>query len=303
MNRLRTFFQRRFVLECAFLFTISASLLGAERQYPATGLILKIDQPHKSVVVSCNAIPGYMEAMTMPLSVRNEKELQGLKPGTMVDFVLVVDQNSVFAESVRTHFYQGLEPDPAAARRLKLLTKASKNSVKPLTIGDAVPDFTLTGQDGMPVTFSQFHGKVIALNFVYTRCALPNFCVRSSNNFGNLQKRFRNHLKRDLVLLTVTFDPVHDSPNALSKYARTWKADPHAWHFLTGSEATIRRVCDLFGEDYFPDEGLMDHSLHTAIIDRRGRLIANLEGNEFTAEQLGDLVQTVLTGSFSVSSR
>jgi protein SCO1 len=53
-------------------------------------------------------------------------------------------------------------------------------------------------------------------------------------------------------------------------------------------------VCALFGEDYFPDEGLMDHSLHTAIIDRNGRLITNLEGNEFTAQQLADLVQTVL---------
>jgi protein SCO1/2 len=56
-------------------------------------------------------------------------------------------------------------------------------------------------------------------------------------------------------------------------------------------------VCNLFGEDYFPDEGLMDHSLHTAIIDRQGRLMANLEGNEFTALQLGDLVQTLLTGT------
>jgi hypothetical protein len=47
--------------------------------------------------------------------------------------------------------------------------------------------------------------------------------------------------------------------------------------------------------DYFPDEGLMNHSLHTAIIDRRRRLVANIEGNQFTADQLGDLVQTVLT--------
>jgi hypothetical protein len=47
--------------------------------------------------------------------------------------------------------------------------------------------------------------------------------------------------------------------------------------------------------DYFPDEGLMDHSLHTAIINRQGKLVANLEGNQFTAEQLGDLAQTVLS--------
>ena len=276
--------------------------LFAQQRYPATGLVLKIDRSRNLAVISCNAIPGYMEAMTMPISVRDASDFDNLKPGTMIDFVLAVDKDSAVAESLRTHVYQGLEPDPAAARRLKLLTQAAGNSAKPLSVGDSVPGFTLTGQDGKPVTLSRFRGKVVALNFVYTRCALPNFCVRSSSNFSSLQTRFRNNLKRDLVLLTITFDPVHDSPEALSKYARKFNADPGAWHFLTGSETAIRRVCNLFSEDYFPDEGLMDHSLHTAIIDPQGRLVANLEGNEFTSQQLGDLVQTVLAGA-AVSSR
>ena len=48
----------------------------------------------------------------------------------------------------------------------------------------------------------EYNAHESALNFVYTRCALPNFCLRSSNNFGELQKRFKNHLKTNLVLLT-----------------------------------------------------------------------------------------------------
>jgi protein SCO1/2 len=39
----------------------------------------------------------------------------------------------------------------------------------------------------------------------------------------------------------------------------------------------------------------MDRSVHTAVIDRHGRVVANLEGNEFSAEQLGELIKTVLT--------
>jgi protein SCO1 len=99
---------------------------------------------------------------------------------------------------------------------------------------------------------------VVVLNFIYTRCALPNFCFRSSNNFGQVQKRFRNQLGSKLVLLTVTFDPVHDQAEALAKYAEIWKADSSSWHFLTGTADDVRRVCDLFGEDFFQDEGLMD---------------------------------------------
>lgn len=302
MNRFHKFPRRRSVLLLVFVSSLCLCLFSQTR-YPATGLVLKVDRAHNSAVISVNAIPGYMEAMTMPISVRAASDLDNLQPGAMIDFVLAVDKNSAVAESLHVHVYQALEPDPAAARRLKLLAQAAGKSVKPLSVNDVVPEFTLTGQDGKAVSLSRFRGKVIALNFVYTRCALPNFCVRSSNNFSELQKRFRNSLKRDLVLLTVTFDPVHDSPEALQKYAAKFAAGPAAWHFLTGPEPAIRSVCALFGEDYFPDEGLMDHSLHTAIINRQGRLIANLEGNEFTAQQLGDLVQTVLTESAAIPWR
>jgi protein SCO1/2 len=159
-----------------------------------------------------------------------------------------------------------------------------------------VPDFVLNDQNHRRVALSQFSGKLVLINFIYTRCALPNFCLRISNNFGVLQRRFQPRMGKDLIFLTVTFDPVHDTPEALARYASAWKADPQNWRFLTGLTSDIARVCASFGVDFFPDEGLMDHSLHTAIIDSQGKLVVNLEGNEYSAEQLGDLVQTVLDG-------
>jgi|SRR5215469_13193022 len=97
---------------------------------------------------------------------------------------------------------------------------------------------------------------------------------------------------QDLVLLTIVIDPVHDQPDALKNYARTWKADPRGWHFLTGPAADILQICRKFDMAYYPDEALFVHSFHTAIIDRNGHLAANLEGNNFTAQQLGDPIQT-----------
>ena len=274
-----------------------ASLAFAEQRYSVRGLILKLDPAHNSIVISSDAIPGYMDAMSMPYTIRDSKQLEGLKPGMLVDFALVVQQTSSYVENIHVHKYQGLEPDPLAARRLKLLNQVvNPSQTKPIVIGESVPDFVLVDQNRDRVTLSKFSGKVVALNFVYTRCALPNFCFRSSNNFGILQRRFRNRLGRDLVLLTITFDPAHDDPEVLAKYAGTWKADPRNWHFLTGSANDVHRICELFGEDFFQDEGLMNHSLHTAIIDRKGKLVANLEGNEFSAQQLGDFVEATLKG-------
>jgi len=287
----------RCILGLILISTCCGRLAVAGQHYAVRGLILKVDSAHKGVVVSSDAIPGYMEAMSMSYSVRDPKQLEGLKPGMSVDFTLVVERTSSYAENIHEHKYQGLEPDPLAARRLKLLNQVVNPSrVKQIAIGELVPDFALVDQKHDRVLFSKFAGKAVVLNFIYTRCVLPTFCFRSSNNFGVLQRRLRKRLGRDLVLVTITFDPTHDDPGTLAKYAATWNANPKNWHFLTGSADDVRRVCDLFGEESFQDEGLMNHSLHTAIINRKGRLVANLEGNEFSAQQLGDLVEAVLTG-------
>ena len=85
-----------------------------------------------------------------------------------------------------------------------------------------------------------------------------------------------------------------DSGRVLADYARQWKADTTGWHFLTGSSDEIERIAAAVGMDYFPDEGVINHSLRTVVIDRAGRLHANVEGNRFTAQQLGDVVDAAL---------
>jgi protein SCO1 len=261
-----------------------------------TGLILRIDRPHRTFVVSCSAIPGYMEAMVMPIPVREEKMLDGLERSKVVDFTLVVDEDDSYAENIRIHNYESLETEPLEVRRLQLLNNVEKTDLtaSPLVLGQPVEDFTLIDQTGQSVTFSQFRGKVIALAFIYTSCPLPNYCFRLTNNFGRLQKRFADRMGRDLVLLSITFDPVHDRPDVLTKYAATWTADPNSWHFLTGSLPEVKTLCHKFGVNFWPDEGTLTHSLHTVVIDRAGRLAANFEGNEFTSEQLGDFVESSL---------
>lgn len=285
---------------CLLLVCFAASFGGARikaaEEYAVKGMVVAVSRPNRTFTASIDAIPGYMAAMTMPFEVRQATDLDGLVPGAIVEFALVVETRTSHAERIRIVRYQNVEQDPFSASRLTLLTQmlAGSAAVKALAIGDTVPDFTLIDQTARPVALSSLRGKVVAVNFVYTSCALPNFCLRLANNFNALQKRFASRLGRDLVLLTVTFDPVHDTPQVLAKYAEQWQARPSSWHFLTGPEADVARVCHLFGVHAFPNEGLMDHSLHTVLIDRRGVLVANVEGNQFTASQLGDLTEKLL---------
>jgi protein SCO1/2 len=297
MNRQEKFPRHSITLVSVILFV--AVHLWASQKYDVTGVVVQIDPQHKTLSVSCKDIPGYMEAMVMLFPVRDPKLLDGLEPGMGIDFSLVVEKDSSYAENIHAHPFESLELDPTQARRYKLMENAmaARSAANILHVGQPVADFSLIDQNRQHVTLSQFAGKVVAITFIYTRCPRPDYCVRLSNNFGLLQKRFQNRMGSDLILLTIVIDPVHDQPEALANYARTWKADARSWHFLTGSLPDIQQLCRKFDMAFYPDEALLVHSFHTVVVDRHGKLAANLEGNDFTSQQLGDLVQTVMSPS------
>ena len=286
---------------CILLAVLLASTTSSwsAQKYSASGLVLRVDPSHRTIFVSCESIPGYMDAMIMPISVRDSKTLAGLAPGVMVDFTLVVEKKASYAESIYVRDFEDLEQQPLAARRLKIiedLDSAKSLGTSVLKIGQRLPSVVLTDQNRKEIDLAGFAGKVVLVNFIYTHCPLPDYCFRLSNNLGNVQRRFKQQMGRDLILFSVTFDPINDQPEVLASYARTWNADPN-WHFLTGAVPEIRRVCNMFGVNFWPDEAELMHSLHTVIIDQQGKLAANLEGNQFTVRQLGDLVQSILQRS------
>jgi len=274
----------------------SAVVAQTPHRYQVTGLVLKADPTHRSFVASCTAIPGYMDAMVMSYSVPNEEQLKGIEPSLIVDFTLVVSADDSYAEDIRVHRYASMEAEPVEVRNLQLLggTVPAGTAGPSLALGEPVPDFTLTDQAHQRISLSQFAGKVVVAAFIYTSCPLPNYCLRLSNNLGRLKTRFADSLGGELILLNVTMDPVHDTPEVLAEYSAKWKADPRNWHFLTGSRDEIAAIGHRFGVDFWLGEGSLAHSLHTLVIDRRQRLVANFEGNEFSADQLRDFVEAQL---------
>ncbi len=278
------------------LVLLAAAPGRAVETHAMSGLVLKVDAAHRSMTVSCNSVPGYMDVMTMPFEVREAKMLEGIRPGASVDFTFVVNGDISYAENIRIRRYENLEQEPLEARRLGIVADLANPAAaaNALNSRDAVPDFALSDQARNKIVFSQLRGKVVTLNFAYVRCPNPAYCFRLTNNLGQLQKRFASRLGRDLVLLTIIIDPEHDENDAINKYAGIWNADPQTWHFLTGPLPEVQRVSRMFGMDFWNEEGFLTHTFHTVVIDRQGKVFANLEGNQFTSQQLGDLVQTVM---------
>jgi protein SCO1/2 len=270
----------------ALLLLILPALLfsACARHYRVQGLVLDVIPRDKTMIVSHRAIPGYMDAMAMPFRVRTASELNAVKRGDQVEFQLVVKGRTSLAETVKV----GTIAEIANARRgeapLPLPIPAEK-----LALGMPLPDFQLMNQSARPVRLSDFAGRIIAVNFIYTRCPLPEVCPRLSANFAHLQKRFRQQMGKDLVLLSITLDSQYDNATVLAEYAKRWGAR-QGWQFLTGDAADIQHLANQFGLVYWSEEGLLTHTSQTGIIGRDGRLAALVEGSSYEEDQLGDLI-------------
>lgn len=249
-----------------FLAVMAAGL--AAKSYQVDGVVVAVDMTARTMLVSHRPIENFMGAMAMPFRVEDQDQLEALHPGMRVRFELVVSKDGSVARNVRRSGDPD-QPIPPPAQQLR--------------IGEFVPDVALTDQLGRQVRFSDFRGKVIALDFIYTRCPLPDVCPRLSANFAALQKRFRS----GVVLLSITVDPDYDTPPVLAEYAKRWGADPDVWRFLTGD---VSRIAPLLGEIYWADEGTIGHNSTTCILDSEGRLAAMLEGSAWRLDQLENLV-------------
>jgi protein SCO1/2 len=252
--------------------------------HTSTGLVLKVDRPASTVTISHDAFPGFMDAMVMPFDLKGGARGVAMTSGDRVRFRLAVKGRRSWVDRVEVisaaPVDAGLQQTPATPVLVP--------------VGAPMPDFELTDQSNRSVALSGLKGKVVAVTFIYTRCPLPDYCPRMVTNFRAIRDRFAARMDRDLVLLTITFDPRYDTPAMLAEYAAAERAGGPGWHFLTGDAARIERVCNAFGIQYWAEEGLITHSLQTAVIDRDGRLAATVEGKDFTPRQLGDLVGAVL---------
>ena len=154
-----------------------------------------------------------------------------------------------------------------------------------------VPDDPLQDQTGAPRKLSDWRGKALAVTFVYTRCPLPDFCPLMDRHFAELQRAIAGDARlRDRAhLVSVSFDPAHDTPAVIQAHAKMRGADPRTWSYLTGSPDAIEHLTSRFGVSTIAGTDAaqtLTHNLRTAVIDPKGRLVKVLSGNDWTVDQL-----------------
>jgi protein SCO1/2 len=146
------------------------------------------------------------------------------------------------------------------------------------------PEFTLTSQDGAPVSLADFRGRVVVVTFIYTLCT--DTCPVLTPMMSFIQDRLGPDFGRKIAFVSITVDPERDTPAVLKEYALAFGADLRGWSFLTGAPEVIRQVTRRYGVFAAPaPEGAIDHSFLTSVVDPRGVLRVQYLGAHFDPEE------------------
>ncbi len=268
------------------------------KTFHVLGQIRSIDASHKTVRITHEEIPHYMPAMTMPFSVKDDTLLGGLAAGDSVQFELSVSADDSWIariEKIRT------DPSTESATSGQTTLSLQDRESERIQVGEVVPNFKLTDENGRVIHLNDVCGKAVVLTFIYTRCPLPNYCPLMSKNFSLLEGRLNMEFTNRYQLLSVTMDPDFDTPKVLKEYATHCKADSKDWRFATGDSEQIKFVAGLMGLYYMRENGLISHDLRTALIGPDGRLVHLWKSNVWTPYEVQRMVRETLTGKKDVA--
>ena len=174
-----------------------------------------------------------------------------------------------YPESAAANDYQYEAPEPGTY---------ALPVVRPAADGD------LVDSAGKPVSLRELtRGRVTVLSFIYTRCASPQACPMATGVLMDLHELSAKDpaLAKELRLVSMSFDPVHDTPERMRAYSELASSEVTAapWHFVTArSEGALQPVLTAYGQavdrkaNASDPTGPLNHTLRVYLIDREGRI-------------------------------
>ena len=258
----------------------------AEKSYAAKGVVLELDPAELSIFIHHEAIPGFMDEMTMRLKVADQTEYDKLKVGHEYTFKMIVDRErgtrtTEFAPTGHISVAEGQAELPSE-RWLQQPT---------FDLGDTVPEFAIESTTGETISPSTLRGKVWAITFIFTRCPLPDYCPLMTFRLKEAVDLLEQREINDWSLISLTIDPDHDQLTVLKDYRRDWGVDSSNWSFCRSELEQVRRIGDPLGLTFQADKFPIEHNLRTAVFDSEGRLVEVFSGNNWTAAQLVDSIE------------
>lgn len=163
-------------------------------------------------------------------------------------------------------------------------------SVPTLHEGDTVFQADLIDENGEGIALADPDKNTI-VTFIFTRCAAMEFCPKMNTQFEALQARAQDDSALNPRLISISLDPEFDRPERLRVYGKAIGADPAIWHFATGTTEEIDRLTKAFRVHRDDSEGVLNHTLCTALIAPDGTIQRIWRGNAWEVDGVIDALK------------
>lgn len=144
-----------------------------------------------------------------------------------------------------------------------------------------LPEVTLETQSGARIDLAGLRGKWLLVDFIYTRC--PTYCAALGSEFAQMQERLAAPLAQgEVQLVSISFDPAHDTPPALASYLQRAHSRGAGWLAARPVDPDgLERLKRSFGITVIADGlGGYTHNAAIHVIDRGGRLIEIVDAGQ-----------------------
>ena len=258
------------------------------KTFNVRGVVRKILVKENKVHIEHEEIPNYMIAMTMPFTVKNKKELELIREGDKIHFELNVSDKESWIEKIDIVLRSKRE-------KLRIKNESNLKSLNveefdPLAVGDELPNYTFINQENEKIQLTSFQGRILVFTFMYTRCPIPDFCPRMSQNFREAYNVLKDvKLNKDWHFLSISFDPDFDTPEILKNYSKAYSSDLKRWSFVTGNSTVIDELMLRFGVIVRRPKASItdwDHNLRTVIVGPNGVIQNIYIGNLWTSKTI-----------------
>lgn len=262
---------------------LDPAAVPGETRHPLTGEIVRADAERGVLLITHDAISGYMPAMTMEFTV-SAADLAAARPGQRIRAEMVERAGEFSLE----HLWPD-DPGTAAALAAGARALAEDTAIRGRSayreVGETAPDFTLLDQEGRVVSLNRFRGKRVVLNFIFTRCPIATMCPAATQRMSELQAAARSAGATQVEFVSISLDPAYDTPAVLKEYAAVRGLDLANWSFLTGPDAAVRHLLAQLGVIREFEGATIKHSLATLLIDPSGRIVHRVDGSRWELDE------------------
>jgi len=256
------------------------------RTYQVRGTVHDVQVERGQALVEHEDIPGLMPAMTMSFDVPDPAVVARMRSGQVIEFELVFDGHSY---AIANFEVVGSAPEDEGW----------------VVFGDALlrsdpaPGFELVDQAGRTLRSGDLAGRVLLVDFVFTRC--PGPCPLLTSSHVLAQRAIPESVRDRVHFVSISVDPEYDTPEVLRAYGEARGVDFSRWSFLTGPTAIVDALLQAYGVGRTRDANdAIEHTVITYLVDGQGRIVKRYFGLQHAPERLAEDAAT-LVGSSSPS--